>query len=133
MITSAEEFVRLRSSDIREEYLRAAHEEASESTWRDVIAKYPEMRKWVAHNKSIPDSIIELLSDEDDNEVLSFLASKRKTPKPILQKLAKSLYENVRLAIAFNPKSTPELLQTLLQDDWDEVRRVAEKRLIESM
>jgi hypothetical protein len=42
MITTAEEFVRLRSSELPEAYERAAHEEASVQTWNEVIENYPD-------------------------------------------------------------------------------------------
>ena len=44
MINSAEEFVRLRSSELPEEYWRAAHEEVPDAVWLDVIARFPDMR-----------------------------------------------------------------------------------------
>ena len=54
VITSAEEFVQLRTSRNPDEYHRAAHEEASVETWLDVIERFPDMRSWVAHNKTVP-------------------------------------------------------------------------------
>jgi hypothetical protein len=45
MISSANEFAKLRSSQVKEEYDRAAHEEASLEVWQDVIENYPELRK----------------------------------------------------------------------------------------
>lgn len=50
MILSADEFIRLRTSEDPEEYGRTASEEASESVWMDVINKYPDMKDWVDHN-----------------------------------------------------------------------------------
>ena len=69
MIQSAEEFVRLRTSDDASEYGRAAHEQASEDTWRDVIERFPDMRVWVAQNKTVPLSILELLRHAPDKGV----------------------------------------------------------------
>lgn len=66
MIESAKEFVRLRKSQIQEEYHRSAHEEASLETWKEVIKQYPCMRSWVAHNKTVPLEILEVLSDEEE-------------------------------------------------------------------
>lgn len=54
MIESADEFVRLRTSADPAEYQRAARDDATERTWRDVIARFPEMRFWVAQNKTVP-------------------------------------------------------------------------------
>ncbi|MGW5380983.1 hypothetical protein [Nocardia sp. NPDC003963] len=76
MIESAEEFVRLRCSEDPAEYNRAAHEEASEQTWREVIARFPEMRVRVAHNKTVPLNILEELRG-DDEWVRSMVRAKR--------------------------------------------------------
>ena len=54
MIKSAGEFVKLRNSDVPEEYNRSATEEADELVWLEIIKKFPDMRSWVAHNKTIP-------------------------------------------------------------------------------
>lgn len=76
MIESAEEFVRLRSSEVPEEYRRAAHDQADESTWRDLIERFPEMRFWVAQNKTVPLSILEVLRHDPDERVRSMVRSK---------------------------------------------------------
>ncbi|WP_268633261.1 hypothetical protein [Paenibacillus alvei] len=36
-----------------DEYLKAAWDDAPFEVWLEVINKYPDMREWVAHNKSI--------------------------------------------------------------------------------
>ena len=54
MIKTAEEFVRLRLSEAREDYLRAATESADLSVWQDVIVKFPEMKVWVFTIKRYP-------------------------------------------------------------------------------
>ncbi|MEO5662534.1 MAG: hypothetical protein ABIR39_04550 [Nocardioides sp.] len=77
MIESADEFVRLRRSTDREEYGRAARDEASIETWRDVIERYPEMREWVAHNKSVPMEILEILRHDPDEKARSVVRQKR--------------------------------------------------------
>ncbi|MGO4249462.1 hypothetical protein AB4Y87_19790 [Paenarthrobacter sp. RAF54_2] len=79
MIQSAAEFVRLRSSEDPAEYHRAAHEEADVSVWLDVIDKYPDMRFWVAHNKTVPLEILELLASDPDVRVRSFVATKERS------------------------------------------------------
>ena len=53
-ITSAEEFVRLRTSEDPDEYLVSDNGAASDEVWLDVIARYPEMKEWVVHNKTVP-------------------------------------------------------------------------------
>lgn len=77
VIYSAEEFVRLRTSEDPSEYNRAAHDEATESTWRDVIERFPGMRFWVAQNKTVPLSVLEILRHDHDENVRLMVTSKR--------------------------------------------------------
>ena len=44
MITSAAEFLQLRTSEDPSEYRRAAHEDAPESVWVEIVRDLPEMR-----------------------------------------------------------------------------------------
>lgn len=76
VIESAEEFVRLRTSEDPDEYERAAYDGASEDTWRDVVARFPDMRFWVAQNKTVPLSILELLRHDPDERVRSMVRAK---------------------------------------------------------
>jgi hypothetical protein len=69
MIRSAAEFVRLRTSEVPTLYRKAAHETAPEEVWLEVIKKYPKMKPWVIHNKTIPHSILCLLADDEDTDV----------------------------------------------------------------
>jgi hypothetical protein len=75
VIASAEEFVRLRTSDDPADYGRAAHDEATEETWREVIKRFPEMRFWVAQNKTVPLNILEELRMDPDERVRSMVES----------------------------------------------------------
>lgn len=77
MIESADEFVRLRASEDQEEYERAAHDEASDATWLDVIERFPDMRRWVAHNKTVPLRILEVLRQDPDEDVVWMVRKKR--------------------------------------------------------
>ncbi len=129
MINSAEEFVQLRTSEDPACYDRATKEEASTATWRDVIELYPEMRRWVAHNKKLPNEIIEILARDCSPDVRGVIARKRKTPPSLLLQMAMDKDENVRLAVACNPKSSKDVLNVLIRDKWDEVRVAAERRL----
>lgn len=76
VIESAEEFVRLRNSKDPDEYGRAAHDEASEDVWRDVVERFPDMRFWVAQNKTVPLSILEALRHDPDERVRSMVRAK---------------------------------------------------------
>lgn len=77
MIDSADEFVRLRTSEEPAEYNRAATEEAAEQTWLDVIERFPEMRFWVVQNKTVPLSVLEILRHDSDERVRHMVTRKR--------------------------------------------------------
>ncbi|MBB5839629.1 hypothetical protein [Kribbella italica] len=77
MIESADEFVRLRTSDDPAEFRRAAHEPAGVDTWLEVIDRFPEMRVWVAHNKTVPLAVLELLRHDADERVQRMVLEKR--------------------------------------------------------
>src|SRR5262249_30672705 len=87
-IESAEEFVRLRTSERPEDYLRAAREPASSEVWDAVIDDHPDMRFWVAQNKTVPHSVLERLAVDPDSRVRWMVARKRKAGAALLAALA---------------------------------------------
>jgi hypothetical protein len=129
MITSAEEFVALRLSKDPTMYNKAAHDSTTEEVWLDVIANYPDMKKWVAHNKTVPLSILRILADDPDPDVRVTVAMKRKCDAPLFEKLASDLNMSVRLAVAYNAKTPKEILLRLTQDSYERVAEVATDRL----
>jgi hypothetical protein len=88
MISSAEEFVALRDSDIKTEYDRSAMEEAPIAVWREVIENFPDHRRWVAHNKTVPVEILEVLC-EFDASTRWFVARKRKLSATLFERFRK--------------------------------------------
>ncbi|WP_178128983.1 hypothetical protein [Pseudomonas sp. ANT_J12] len=120
MIETAEEFVALRSSQIKDEYDRAAMEEAPVSVWREVISEYPDYRKWVAHNKTVPLEILEELC-VFSSDVRRFIASKRKLSLKLFELLSNDLDANVRVEIAANNKAPRTVLESLLMDADEDV------------
>jgi hypothetical protein len=129
MILSANEFVELRSSEDPDLYRRAAAEPAPMEVWLDVIARYPEYRRWVAHNKTIPDDIIRVLASDQDAEVRWTIAAKRRTPGDVLRVLGADPDASVRARVANNPKTPPALLRELCEDIDAAVRQAARGRL----
>ena len=129
MITNAEEFVRLRSSTNPDEYRRAAHEPAPESVWHDIITRYPEMRSWVAQNKTVPIAILDRLSSDADPHVRTMVAMKRKLPAPLQVRLAHDPDSGVRYQLACNAKATRNVLQILAADSERFIRERAQQRL----
>ncbi|GAA4623217.1 hypothetical protein GCM10023113_07300 [Cellulomonas oligotrophica] len=80
MIESAAEFVGLRTSEDPGEYQRAAREEAPLEVWLAVIEDHPEMRQWVAHNKTVPAVVLERLAGDSDPTVRWTVAIRRSAP-----------------------------------------------------
>jgi hypothetical protein len=131
MIETAAEFIKLRSSDVPEEYARAAHEEAPLTVWEQVIEEFPEYRFWVAHNKTVPVEILRVLSADPDWKVRGMVASKRKLPEELQLILARDSDENVRHDLACNRKATEAALEILASDSCEDVREKAASRLKE--
>jgi hypothetical protein len=129
VIASADEFRDLRTSEDSGQYLRAAHDEAPISVWTDVIKRFPEMRMWVVHNKTVPVEILEILAGDLNEQVRYMVAMKRKIPESLQLRLAVDPDESVRLAIAHNAKATRVVLQLLADDSWEPVRDQARARL----
>lgn len=124
MITSAEEFIRLRDSDEKLEYDRSAMDEAPLSVWYEVIEKFPEYSRWVAHNKTVPLEVLERLAEADDM-TKQFVARKRKLSHSLFERLADDDSRTVRIAIAANRKAPMYILQKLLCDEDESVSSAA--------
>jgi hypothetical protein len=129
VITTAEEFVRLRESDQPDEYQRAAHEEAPAEVWQDVISRYPHMRRWVAHNKTVPIEVLEILAKDSDPAVRSTVAMKRKLTAALQWLLAADPDEGVRERLANNAKATREALKTIAEGVSGPAAETAARRL----
>ena len=129
MITSSAEFVRLRVSERAEEYQRAANEEAPDAVWLEIILRYPSMRRWVAHNKTIPLDILRLLATDKSPTVRSAVASKRKLDAKLFEQLAQDSDEGVRASAASNAKAPRHLLEELSRDSVSFVAEAARQRL----
>ena len=99
MIESAEQFVWLRRSELKDDYDRATNEEAPLDVWQEIVEDYPDMRGWVAHNRTVPDEILRLLAEDEDPAVRLRVAMKRQIPFDVLAMLADDPDEAVREAI----------------------------------
>jgi hypothetical protein len=113
-IETAEEFVRLRSSEDAAEQQRAAHSAAPEAVWHDVIARFPAYRFWVAQNKTVPLSILRDLAGDTDARVRSMIARKRKLDRALFDSLALDAEASVRAALTHNPKCPEDLRVRLI-------------------
>ncbi|MFC0397423.1 hypothetical protein [Paraburkholderia rhizosphaerae] len=128
MIHSAEEFVALRASLLKDEYDRAATEEAPVSVWKDVIDRFPEYRKWVAYNKTVPPEILTLLC-QFGPDVRRSVSVKRKLSDELFELLSKDLDAVVRQGVASNKKAPISIIRRLMQDEDEDVSRVAKYNL----
>jgi hypothetical protein len=129
LIKSAEEFVSLRLSEKPDEYLRAAWEEAPLSVWFEVIKQYPDIKFWVAQNKTIPVEVLKILADDHEWRVRSMVASKNKITEEIQLKLAKDLDPAVRQRVVNNKKATLAVLKILAIDEDEEIKDKALQRI----
>ena len=117
MIKSAEEFKRLRESEIQEEYHRAATEKASIEVWNEVLNKYPDLAFWVAQNKTIPLEVLSTLAGNENVDVRCMVARKRKIDDITFEKLKGDIDESVRHALVCNTKLSIEKKQQIKTSD----------------
>ena len=129
MIESADEFRRLRESEQSDEYERAAREPAPLHVWRDVVARFPELRAWVAHNKTVPHEILAELAGDPDARVRATVAAKRKLTPEVQLQLAADPDDGVRNRLAWNARATRAVLERLAADPWAAVAERARARL----
>jgi len=131
MIKDADEFYRLRNSELPEEYNRAANELAELETWLDVIEKYPDMKVWVIQNKTIQIEILEKLIKDVDPKVRSAIARKRKINDMIFKLLANDTDENVKYSLICNTKIGLEYLKNISIDGSDWFKNELQKKIEE--
>lgn len=126
---SADEFRRLRLSQDVAEYHRAAHDDAPMEVWLQVIEKYPDLRHWVADNKTVPIEILEILARDTDWKVRVTVAGKRKLTEALLRQLSVDPYETVRAKVARHRKTPRDVLEQLAADPLPMVSDIARERL----
>jgi hypothetical protein len=129
MIESAEEFAKLRRSDSHAEQARASEEEASLDVWLEVVEKFPELREWVAQNKTVPIEVLEKLAQDASVQVRCVVASRRKLTPELRSQLAKDTDSSVRERVAYNAKCEIDILRSLAADSESFVREAATKKL----
>lgn len=129
MINSAKEFIDLRTSVRPDDYLRAARESAPLEVWFEVVEKHPEMKVWVARNKTVPMQILEQLAVDVDPRIRFAVAMKNKLSKGLMLALAKDSDSSVRERIAYNKNTTDDVLLLLQQDSVVSVSEAARQQL----
>ncbi len=128
MITSAEEFVRLRTSDEPELYMRAGRDSAPDEVWLEVIEKYPDMRIWVARNYRVPLGILRILS-RDLDVLVRHAVAKKKLPDDMFVELARDPEDLVKQSLIDNRHTPERILQLLSNDESEWIANKAKRRL----
>ena len=132
MITSSADFLKLIGSDDVDERQQARLCHALEEVWIEIIELHPDARTWVACNKTIPHSIIEMLFKDDDEKVRWWIAIKRKISVETIEELSRDVDPSVRQRIVYN-KSTPlHVLENLVFDEDEDVAFKAKERVLEA-
>ena len=129
MIRSAEEFARLRRSNDSAEYRRSATDSAADEVWIEVIERFPDLRQWVAHNRTISERVMERLAVDPDEQVRWRIASKKAVPSHVLTELATDPSEMVRVQVLRHRRLPLEALETLCTDPVATIRTDALYRL----
>lgn len=125
MIYTAKEFIELRDSNKPEEYARAVQEEALLEVWHELVNKHPDMRFWVAQNKTVPTEILSILAEDEDAKVRTMVASKNKLTDETLRKLAIDEDFFVRQRLVYRKKVSLEVLEILSNDPVEEIKNLA--------
>jgi hypothetical protein len=128
VIETADEFARLRRSDDPAEQRRATTDEAPVYVWLDVIERYPDLRRWVARNKTTPAEMLDRLARDPDPQVRWDVAITNRTPPTTLTLLAGDDDESVRARVARHRHTPDDVVERLRCDRSAIVRRAAEER-----
>jgi len=129
MIESADEFARVCTSDDPAERERAAWEAAGEGVWLEVIRRFPELRYWVAHNRTVDGEVLGRLADDADPQVRARVAMCRRLSPALQRRLAVDDDPGVRERLAWNARATCSTLAALAGDDFGAVAERARERL----
>lgn len=90
-----------------------------------MIERYPDMRKWVAHDKKVPLSILRILATDADERVRWMVACKGKLDEGLFATLARDKDAGVRARLAHHRKAPEAIIDQLLNDSEELVARAA--------
>lgn len=129
MINTVEEFVRLCTSDLPEDQLRAKIEETTEEVLIGVIEECPYLVTSVIRSNSVTLSILAELARSPDQDIRFDVAMKRKLTPDLIEYLSQDEDETVRQRIAYNAKTPRRILAMLANDKSTIVAAAALARL----
>lgn len=128
-IESSDEFLKILDDDEKMQSDRSRFCHAAEAVWLQILDDYPHLKKWVAWNKTIPDKILNTLSEDNDSEVRWWIASRRRLSSDLLEKFSTDDSSSIRERIARNPFTPRHILERLSDDEEDHVASTARERL----
>lgn len=120
MIDNANEWIKLRRSEEREDYWRSANEEVPLSVWKEIYEVAPDLRDFIAYNKTSPHEMLEILAKDDDSRVRYAAAARADARPELLRQLALDADEAVRGRICWNPSTPRDVLELLVATEWFE-------------
>jgi len=131
MIETVAEFVRLVESDDPDERRRSAWEAALPQVWKSLVENHPEMRFWVAGNRTVPDVILRILAIDPEWRVRHRVASRKSCPSDILELLSNDTHDSIVSLVAGHPNTPSSALRRLARYPWDQVSKKATRQLSE--
>jgi hypothetical protein len=131
MIETVDEFIRLVKSDDPDERRRSAWEDALPQVWRSLVKGHPEMRFWVAHNRTVPEEMLRILAVDPEWRVRHRVASRRSCSSDILELLSNDTNDSIASLVAGHPNTPSLALRRLAQYPWDQVSTKAIRQLSE--
>lgn len=108
--------------------MRAAREIAPIEVWLEVIRRFPDMRFWVAQNKTVPVEVLAVLARDPDSRVRSMVAMKNQLTDDLFALLASDQDDSVRVRLAHNKNVPSEILMRLSRDQSAVVSAAARER-----
>lgn len=95
----------------------------------ELVANHPDMRFWVAFNRTVPADVLRQLAKDADWRVRDKVAGRSDTPADVLGELAKDAHDAVVSSVAGNPSTPEEALLILAAHPWDQVSDTARRLL----
>lgn len=125
MIESVEDFISMVENSDRS----AITEKATEGVWVSILNRRPDLAVNVAMNKHLPASILDQLISSDCSEAKAFVAMKRSLTEEQFLKLSLDKDESVRNLVASNRKTPFSILERLATDECEIVSHSAREQL----
>jgi hypothetical protein len=105
--------------------------------WLEVIDRYPALKSWVVHNKTIPIEILRLLASDEDPSIRRDVSrknkvlSRNKIDLPLVEAFSRDPDEEVRADVAGNRDTPRHIVERLAEDSSSWVFVKARQRLAE--